>query len=322
MALLKRTLFRYHCGFPSQIACHVSDFPTHLLLPLLASILFVSGLIFIKRTSAQGVSPWTVTFLANQWAAVAFSSLWLLGGTGQPWTMYWQPVVIGTLYILGQVFTFSAIEHGDVSVATPVFGLKVVIVAFLVTFIGGETLPTSIWYAAGLATIGITLVQWTGKHKPETGKGRVYLTIGLALLAALAFSFFDISVQSWAPAWGAGRLLPTVYWVVAVLSLVFLPFFQPQKLRDASLRPILLTGTLLIALQAICIVYTLASFGDAARVNVVYAMRGIWGVIFAWAVATRWGGEEAKRPRKVMVVRLLGATLLMVSVALALFASG
>ena len=77
---------------------------------------------------------------------------------------------------------------------------------------------------------------------------------------------------------------------------------------------------MLIALQALCIVFTLSNFGDAARVNVVYSLRALWGVGLAWIVAKIWGGSEAKLPTNVMTARFLGAGLLTVAVMLVVLA--
>ncbi len=283
----------------------------HLLLPLLASILFVCGLIFIKRASAGSL---TTLFMANQFSAAAFSLLWLLGGSGQPWTMLWQPAVIAALFMLGLMFTFLAIERGDVSIAAPVFGLKVLFVALLLTFVGQERLPRAVWYAAVLATAGIALIQWTGRHHPR----RVVFTILFALSAATTYATFDVLVQRWAPAWGAGRFLPIVYWIVGLLSLGMLPWVNWSKLRERDVRRCLLPGATLIALQSVCIVLTVAVFGDAARVNVVYALRGLWGVGLAWIVAKVWGGAEAKLDRSALLTRLAGACLLTIAVVCAI----
>lgn len=258
-----------------------------------------------------------MTFLANQWAAIAFSLLWVLGGEVPGITEFWQPAVIAVLYISGQIGTFSAITHGDVSIATPVFGVKVILVAFLVTVVGGETLPGAVWVAAFLATVGIAMVQWTGTGRGENRK--LLLTILCAVGASTSFSLFDVLVQRFSPAWGgAGRILPVVFWFVAVFSLGFLPWFQKEKFQSPKLRTPLLIGALLIALQAICIVFTLSTFGDAARVNVVYATRGIWGVALAWLVAHRFGGSEADVGRAAMTLRLGGATLITLAVILAI----
>lgn len=286
----------------------------HLLLPLLASVLFVCGLILIKRAGAAGAGTATTLFVTNEFSAAIFSLLWIFGGEGQPWTLLWQPAVIAVLYISGLVFTFLAIERGDVSIATPVFGVKVLLVALLLTAAGGQRLPIEVWYAAVLATAGIALIQWTGRGQPR----RVVLTICLAFAAAASYATFDVLVQRWAPAWGTGRFLPIVYWIVGLLSLGMLPWVDWSKVTERRVWPMLVPGALLIALQAVCIVVTLSAFGDAARVNVVYALRGLWSVALAWITASIWGGAEAGLGRSAMVTRLAGAGLLTVAVALAI----
>lgn len=334
----------------------MADFPAHLLLPLLASLLFVCGLLFIKRASSHGVGPWTVTFIANYWAASIFSLLWFLGGDTQPLSQLWQPAVVASLYILGQIFTFGAIEHGDVSVATPVFGVKVIVVAFLLSALYGQPLSIVVWIAVLLSGIGIMLVQWTPRRTStrsnlETSDsespnlkrldaseadsnqtspndtnsrdadekplqtGNLLLTIVLAMLASVSFGTFDVIVQDFAQDWGV-RLVPVSYWIVALLSLGFLPFVDLKHLKSGAARAPLLAGTLLIALQAMCIVSTVSIFGDAARVNVMYTMRGMWGVLLAWLVAVTWGGSEASLPRSVMLMRVLGASFLTSAVIL------
>ncbi len=289
----------------------------HLLLPLLASLLFVCGLLVVKRIS-QRVGPWTVTFIANMWVAGVFSLLWFQGGKVPSWELWWHPLAICGLYLLGQIFTFAAIEHGDVSVATPVFGLKVIVVALMLALFGGLTLAVNVWTAVMLAGAGIVLVQWTpARYRGATNNRKsLVASVGLAACAAFSFGTFDVVVQSVAPHWGPGRLLPISFWLAGICSLGFLPFTDLQVLQDKAIRKFLLVGTLLVALQALCIVLTLAVFGDAARVNVVYTLRGMWGVVLAWIVARRWGGNEAVLPRNIMLLRLLGASLLTIAVLL------
>jgi drug/metabolite transporter (DMT)-like permease len=288
--------------------------PMHLFLPLLASILFVCGLILIKRAGVAGAGPVTTLFFANEFSAVAFSVLWLIGGPGQPWTLLWQPCVIAVLFMLGLMFTFLAVERGDVSIAAPVFGMKVVIVALLLTWVGNEQLPATLWYAAILAAAGIALIQSTGRRHPK----RVVFTLMFAFSAATTFATFDVLVQDWAPAWGAGVFLPIVYAMVGLLSLGMIPWVEWSKLRSPSVRRYLLPGATMFALQSVCIVVTVAVFGDAARVNVVYALRGLWGVGLAWVVARIWGGAEAELGRSVMLTRLVGACLLTSAVVFAI----
>jgi drug/metabolite transporter (DMT)-like permease len=205
-----------------------------------------------------------------------------------------------------------------------VLGTKVILVAGLIAIVGGDPLSWAVWTAAGLAAGGIILVQWTGlrsvgDESPQAAS-RVAWSIALALLAAFSFALFDVLVQSWAPAWGPNRMLPVIFWLAALLSLGFLPWFQRNKLSDADVVPLLLLATLLIAVQAFCLVFTVAQFGDAARVNIVYSLRGMWGVILAWLAAKKWGGAEARLSGATFKTRLAGAVLLTAAVILAIAA--
>jgi len=290
----------------------------HLLFPLLASLLFVCGLLLLKRATLAGANPWTVSLVANLWAATFFSAFWMLESHPIQPSLLWQPALVAVFYITGQIGTFSAITHGDVSIAAPLFGVKVLLVAILATLLGGQQLPVAIWAAALLATAGIGLVQWTGHGRHS----RVWYTVGSALGASVSFSIFDVLIQRFCvgpdAGWSTGRFLPIMFWCVGLYSVVFLRGFQREKFGDPEIRRSLLIGGMLIALQALCIVFTLSAFGDAPRVNVVYSMRGIWGVLLAWATALIWGGSEADLTRRVMVTRLAGALLITISVVLAI----
>ena len=259
-----------------------------------------------------------IVLVANFWAALLFSTLWFTETKPVPWDSVWQPVLIGFLYILGQSLTFLALEHGDVSVAAPVLSTKIVAVAVLLVAISGERLSTVLWAAVVMAMGGIILVQRTDQ---PTQRDRLLWSIAFALAAATTFALFDVLVQdiaNWAPKWGSGHFLPILFWVGALASLAYLPLIDHSKWKTPGLKLPLFTGTLCIGLQALCIVCTLAYFGDAARVNVVYALRGLWGVVLAWMFASRFDMQEQHLSRNTMLTRLMGAILLTAAVIMAL----
>ncbi|OYP34361.1 hypothetical protein [Rhodopirellula sp. MGV] len=288
----------------------------HLVFPLLASLLFVGGLLFLKRATLAGTNPWTVSLVANYWGAALFSLFWFTSEMPVPWELIWQPALVAVFYILGQIGTFSAINYGDVSIAAPLFGIKVLLVAVLLTVVGGTGLPAAIWIAAVMATAGIALVQWMGSGKHD----RVWYTVLSAFGASLSFSIFDVLIQTFSASekWSTGRFLPIMFWFVGAYTTVFFLGLQREKFADRLVRRSLILGGMLIAAQAICIVYALSTFGDAARVNVVYSMRGIWGVLLSWAMALIFGGSEAELGRRTMLTRLGGATLITTSVVIAI----
>jgi drug/metabolite transporter (DMT)-like permease len=289
----------------------------HLLLPLIAGILLICGLLLLKQTASHGVSPWTTAFLSNHWSAASFATLWFFGGTMQPWHLFYQPLAIALLFIAGIGFTFTAVQVGDVSIATPVLGVKVVFVALLSMLVNDTGLPKPLWIGAILAAVGIGLIQWTGSGQHR----RILATIALAMSASVSFATFDILVQRWSPIWGAGRFLPITYAIVALCSWLWAPKVQWKLIIDQRTRCPLLIGSMLVGAQAICIVLALALYGDAVRVNIVYALRGLWGVLFAWVAAHLWGYRASvDSTRNQMLVRLLGAITLTIAVVVALAA--
>lgn len=287
------------------------DTTIHLLLPFCSSILAVIGLLFLKRAQEKGASTWTTMILVSWASAIVFPPLTLLGGTMQsPWLL-WQPAVIGAMFLAGQFFTFLAVKLGDVSIAAPVQGSKVLLVPLVAMLLFAEPTRSIIWLAAAIALIGIVCVQ---ANDASVDRSRVLASVVFALLGALTMTLFDLWIQRWAPAWGAGYFLPLAFSFSGLFAFAFLPLAdRPRHLAPREILTPLLIGTALMAIQAIGMTFTLAKFGDATRVNIVYSLRGLWGVILTWSLAKHLGYRERPSDR-IMAMRLVGALLIGVSV--------
>ena len=247
-------------------------------------------------------------------AACVFPALTLMGGTMQPLTLMWQPAIIGALFLAGQLFTLLAVERGDVSIAAPVLGVKVLIVPAASSLLIGEELPVRIWFAAAIAMLGIAFVQ----ARDETAqRSRIVASVVYALLAACSMTAFDLLIQRWAPRWGAGYFLPLAFLCAAILSLLFLKLGdRPRVLKQQGVLKPLMVGGLLMTVQAIGMTVTLGLFGDATRVNIVYSLRGLWGVVLTWLLAQKMGASEIRPSNRTMTRRLIGAVLIGISVVI------
>lgn len=176
--------------------------PLHLLFPLFSSVVFVIGMMFARQAISRGASPWTGTFLANLWLGISWLSVELSQPGMLPLAGWWQAALVGFSFVLGQLFTYLAFRYGDVSVATPVFGVKVIIVAGLLAWLAGEQISGRIWLGAILATIGVGVIQ-AGARSTESAElttRRAVFTIVPALLAAVSLSLFDAGLQIWGSA--------------------------------------------------------------------------------------------------------------------------
>ena len=116
-------------------------------------------MLFAKSAIVRGVSPWTGTFLANLWLGL----FWLIVGLMQqnvlPLAGWWQAALVAVCFVGGQMFTYLAFQHGDVSVATPIFGVKVIIVAVILAVLAKEAISGRVWTGAALAALGVGFIQ-------------------------------------------------------------------------------------------------------------------------------------------------------------------
>lgn len=289
-----------------------------ITLPLLSSVGYVAAILLVKRASIYGVGLWRTAFVSNLFMGLCFAPLWLLGGQPLDATAAGQGLLCALLFFAGQIFTFIAMS-GDVSLATPVLGLKILFVAGASAVLVDEPVRPAWWGAAALATAAVALLQ-SAPRDPARPAARPGRTILHAALAALAFALSDVLVQRFTPAWGAGRFLPLMFGLVAVLSFALVPFFSaPLRGLPPTAWRWLAPGCILLAVQASGMAYALGVHGHATLVNILYGSRGLWSVL-AIGLLGAWLGSagENRLPRPVFLRRLAGAGLLLAAVALAL----
>ena len=283
----------------------------YLLLPFSASLLYVFGAIYLKDASTRGVGVWRTTVVTNLIFSIVFSSLWLLGGHFPERSAWIQPATAAALFLAGQVAALVALQRGDVSVATPVMGLKVVLVAVFVTLIMGDRVAPVVWIAATLSSVGVIFLsrRGAGPHAGGTIPALIY-----GALAAAAFALFDVLVQKWAPGWGAGRFLPVMMGFVGLYSLALLAISR-EPVPAGAWRPLVLGGAF-VAVQGAMFIGSLAVFAHATTINVVYSARGLWSVVLVWAIGHWFGNRERDQGAAVLRSRLLGAALLLGAIVL------
>lgn len=282
---------------------------------LLAAFLYVIAVLSLKRAAELGVGLWHSTLVSNLMTGVAFQGLLFFGGTWPPFSQWWQPALVASLLLSGQVWTLLSLQKGDVSVATPVLGLKIVLVALFSTSLLGQHLGWHLWLAAALATTGVALLSQSGAKKEG---GDVRLSIVSAALAALSLAVFDVLVQKWSPIWGLGRFLPVCLGMMAVISLAIIPLCpSPLKaLPHPSLRW-LNTGSFFFALQSLVFVSSIAYFQQATVSNIVYSSRGLWSLLAVVFLGHLFHSAEQKLSPRIMRWRFSGAVIMFAAIVLA-----
>ena len=288
----------------------------HLLIyPIAAALLYAVGSLFLKRSLAEGVGAWRTTFVCNVMLAILSLPLLLKASTPSAGALWWQPVLTGTTFFFGQVSTFLALNRGDVSVATPVLGMKAIFVAFLSVFLLHLSIPWTLWGAALLTTVALTLLG--GGKLSSTARHKFVETLLYAGLSALTFSVTDVTTQKWCQPWGTAAFVPRFLWVCAVLSLALIPLFT-GRLRDIKGRTLgwLGVGAFLLSLQGLILYVVIGHYGHATAINVVYNSRGLWTIILVWAAGSWFANMENRSGKGAMTGRLAGSVLLLLAIVL------
>ena len=294
------------------------DDSLHLLFPLLSSFLFVIGAMLAKQATSRGASPYTTTALANFFLAAFWGGVGVVRGESLPIESWGPAIALALAFVAGQLWTYLAFQFGDVSLATPVLGVKIILVAVISSLFSERPLEPRIWLASLLATIGVAVVHGGGASRARSTK-RAAIAIGFALLAATALSLLDVGVQHYGQAYGAVPLLSTTFVFTGVISCGLLPWAdRPARLRALGAAWPLTLSALFMAGQAMSISYALGQFGDATRVNIVYSLRGLWSVGLAWLLVRLDVSPEETHSPRTLAIRFVGAVLLTTAVFVAL----
>jgi drug/metabolite transporter (DMT)-like permease len=210
------------------------------------------------------------------------------------------------LFFLGQVGTFRALSGGDVSVATPVLGSKVVITAlFGALFLPGGVGP-DLWVGAFLCTAGVALVGL----QPGVRHGKALRAVGWGLGSAAVFSLTDVIVARAAREMGFCLFGPWMMVGMAVLSFWVMPPRDWGNIFQRGGRGWAWAGAALVGFQGTFLYASIALSGDPVGVNIVYAVRGLWSVLLVAWIGKWLGNREAGLPCSVLLLRGVGAVLL------------
>jgi drug/metabolite transporter (DMT)-like permease len=286
----------------------------HLLLPLLAAILFALGSMVFKRAYDEGAGVVHAVVVNNILLAIVFLPLFAFASSPVPWSQWRFPVLTGAAFALGHLLNVLSLRVGDVSVATPLLGAKVIFVAALARLIFGWPLTSNQWFAAALATMGVFLMGVTD-FQPGRRAGATTL---LALGCAAAFSLTDVMIQSWANDFGVFNFLPLQFAALGMFSIAMMPCFGLRSFQaPGKAWAWIFAAAALSGVQAILITATIGIWRDAAAVNVVYATRGLWSIVFVWCVG-HWlkNTERHTAGPRAMAFRSLGAVLILGAVVL------
>lgn len=254
--------------------------------------------------------------------AVCLPLAWLLSPATTPPLTAWLPACLGSAgsYLLGQAAVFAALRRADASRVSPLLGLKVAMLALVVSSVVGQPLDARQWLAVGLSGAAAALLQ-------RAGSPLGLPVLALVAAACLLFAISDLfiltlidALQPWlhetAPAAArlhAGALAMAVTYAVCGLAAVPLVGRLPAPDRQDWVA-----ATQYAAAWLAGMVGLYACFGLVGVVlgNILQSTRGLISVGLG-AVFAACGWHDLEQPvDRITLAKRFAAGLLMTAAIL------
>jgi drug/metabolite transporter (DMT)-like permease len=287
-----------------------------MTLALLSAFIYTGSSLFLKSAIERGATANQVNACTNILMAILVQPLWLFDRPSIANAPLWQPVLCGSIFFCGQIFTFAALSRGDVSVATPLLGTKILLVTVFNALIFGVPVTLRWWVAAFIASLAIAFIA---SGAPHTHRRAVGITVLLSLCAASLYSFTDALIQHWGKTFDSIAFLPVAFGSTGLLTLLTFAIRDRRAFRPRrAALPALTGGSILFCAQVTGFFFAIILTQNATLANVIYSTRSIWSVAAAWLGGHLLGLRDTEVGHAVMTRRLCGAILLFAAILLIL----
>ena len=291
------------------------DFPLYYSFPVISALVYALASLFIKRGLDLGAGATRTLFISNVVFFLYFLPYYFISNEPLPVPLLWAPVLAGLVAFFGALFAVLALKHGDVSVATPLLGSKVLFVALLSSWLLTEPIPLSWWIGAVLAMIAVALLGYA----PIGHRRAMALTVTLSIGSALSFALMDVIIAGWGREFGFKKFVSIQQFVMLLCSIPLLRYFQaPLRQIPKPAWKWLLISSVLICSQFFLLNWTIAHYGKPTVINILYSSRGLWSVLLVWLLGRYLLSAESKATKSTFIRRLTGALLLLAAVAVVL----
>jgi drug/metabolite transporter (DMT)-like permease len=286
-----------------------------LIGAVLLSLNALTGKVLLRyRICNAGLVTWGTS------AATAAVSLVVLAVSRYPFPAAgWAPLFgLSAVLLSAYYVTNRAMQEGDASTVAPLLGMKVPLTALLSFLILGETHPRGVYLAVLLAACAIACF---GLGRPRTAQGshghRPIVAVVLACSAALLLATAD-QLAKLGLAYATAPAL--VVWSnlmggVVGAGLLARPHYRQYRIKWLDVGLFVLRGVLLVG--AISALYSAYRAADGVTIpNVLLATRGLVVLGAGYLLGKLLKTPMESQPGRVYVLRVLGALLIVASVAL------
>lgn len=243
------------------------------------------------------------------------------GDLPPPATYLWPLAATSLSYLLGQAALFVALRHTEASRASPLLGLKILVLAAVtVLFLHGQLTPLQ-WTAVVMSVAAALLLNYSGRPVPWPALSAVLIACVLYSLSDLYIIELVKAIRAPSPARpeGLGVFQASLvgvclsYIACALMVLPLLPLCGRGAVRQwPYAMPFALTWLAAMVFLYACFASIGVIFG-----NIVQSTRGLVTIVIGAGLARRGQVHlEQRISRGILLRRLAAATLMFAAIVL------
>ncbi len=288
-----------------------------ILFPVLAAACYALGVIAVKYASkSKTISGVSLLAMNNLFSGAVFIPQIFFAPDLPEFSIIWQPLLAGAFCAAGNLATFICAERGEVSLMTPIMGVKILFVLIFSNVMLQTRLPFSIMISGAICCAAVFIM---GASKSKLNRQKFRFTVFLALSACASYAACDVLMQKYAPNFSTRAMLAltTVAMPVSVIPLIpkligELKKSNPETIAFGSFSSVLLVG------ESYLMFISITGAVGAAMSNILFNTRGIIAIALIFAFGTK-SMKIRELDRHLAMRRAFGAAMILLSIFAALY---
>lgn len=288
-----------------------------ILFPVFAAACYAFGVIAIKCASKnKTISGMSLLTMNNLLSGAVFIPQIFFAPALPEISIIWQPLLAGAFCAAGNLATFICAERGEVSLMTPIMGVKILFVLMFSNIMLHAKLPSSIIFAGAMCCAAVFLM---GKSKGKPDRQKFRFTVFLALCACASYAACDVLMQKYAPNFSTRSMIALTTVAMPVSVIPFIPkLISELKKSNAETVAFGAISSIMLVGESFLMFISITGKIGAAMSNILFNTRGIIAIALIYALGTKsmklreLDGNSALR-------RTLGAIMILTAIFAALY---
>lgn len=284
--------------------------------PFIAAVFYCGSVMLVKYASqSQTLSGLSMLVMNNLLSGIVFIPAIFFETDFPDISIIWQPIIASIFCAIGNIATFTCAERGEVSLMTPLMGIKTLMVVMFARVFLDINLPHTITVAGIICCVAVFIMSFSINSLRSKKLG---VTILLAMIACISYALCDVFIQKYAPNFTRNTMLSLTSVAMPLSIIPLLPkFFKEVSISDK--KTLFLGGgsAVLMIVEMYLMFISISGELGASLCNILYNTRGLLSVILIYFVGKRFV-KLRELSNASAIQRSVGAIMILIAVIIAL----